>query len=564
MIPNIKTRLHSKNMNFGLAQENHGKENKQINVSGKPLQQLIFLNRNLFTKIGANSKNCLMSPNPSYLSKNANIKAIQRENSGNRSKRNSTYQKRIKNSLDKKVQGLNQLVKKDFGKLDIVLREDLTSNKNSRNSREKGISYQGRGKTNSNLSNPIHCQNSFASIPHFQSTFYCNSNTRGRQQNLSREVNKSSEQTGPQIARGLSQYGSIGASIGLSSMGSFPIHQIGNFSRKLKNKEIFSSQRQIPSNAKNSSKMQIESEEDSLCVNSSDYPRLSSYCLLYISKIVAHLFEKEEKQIKPKRNCQNMNQEISERARINLYDTFVGIARHFRLRDRTIFLAFELIESFLSVVAIKKEDFKTLAVAALFLVSKYEEIYPPKAVNFCKILNDCITKEQILDFENQILIIFGFDLTRVIAYDFFLIFSNIAEFDQVVTNFGMFVMTLCSMEQSFYSCSNSLFAFGLCYFLHKLFKTNQFYEVSNEDGVGVYTLHVSRGKFDINRLGNAYACKMIQLFKIDFRHRDVKSVSEGIFTITQKLKENDCPNVFLKYQNDKVAPTNDLKNKSKN
>ena len=106
---------------------------------------------------------------------------------------------------------------------------------------------------------------------------------------------------------------------------------------------------------------------------------------------------------------------------------------------------------------------------------------------------------------------------------------------------------MCCMENSFYACSHSLIAFGLCYFLYRVFKTQKFFDVSSDEKDTIYTLNINRGRFQTPQSFNS-GYRAPESFKIHFRHVDVKNVSEGIYIITQKLKENDCPNIFGKYQ----------------
>jgi hypothetical protein len=49
----------------------------------------------------------------------------------------------------------------------------------------------------------------------------------------------------------------------------------------------------------------------------------------------------------------------------------------FKLKEETLFLAVNIIDRYLSQQTITKEKFQLLATTALFIATKYEEIYPP-------------------------------------------------------------------------------------------------------------------------------------------------------------------------------------------
>ncbi len=58
---------------------------------------------------------------------------------------------------------------------------------------------------------------------------------------------------------------------------------------------------------------------------------------------------------------------------------------------------------FLSKVSISRQEFQLLGTAALFIATKYEEIYPPEISEFVYITDDSFNKLQILQMEKVIL-----------------------------------------------------------------------------------------------------------------------------------------------------------------
>ena len=553
MIHNTKNRASKKSILNNYCTENASKENKPINSQIRPLQHFVFINRSLFSKISSNGKPGLLSPTPSYWIKPTQTRQILRDNSVNKSKQKQLEFKQVKNSIEKNKMLLKIKRKNMETKIEILKTDEMFSKKNHSQSREKyNVTSNPKLKGHLNILSPNLLGN-VASVPYFSNNLYSHNNLNVKKQTRQGDNNKSQERAlsgqAPQsqcLQQDVSEF--------QNSASNFALTYQGSFMQKSRNFGNLGSLRQNSSLFKNSVKMIIENEEESVGLNTNEYARIPNYCLHYVANIVECLFEKENKQMRVVHNQEIKCPQISDSIRVNLYDSFIGISKQFRLRDRTVFLTFELIELYLNNYILKKEEFRILGISVLFLVCKYEEIYPPKLANFTKILGDeKNTRERIFEFENEILGMIKFDMTRVLVIDFFVIFSNVAQFDLQIHNFGLFVLNLCAMEQSFYACSNSLIAFGLCYFLQKLFRTIAFYEVDYEDQNMICTLNVNKGKFDINQRGFRNGSKIFEAFKINFRHKDVKSVSEGILTITQKYKENHCPNVFLKFQDQKLA-----------
>ena len=61
------------------------------------------------------------------------------------------------------------------------------------------------------------------------------------------------------------------------------------------------------------------------------------------------------------------------------------------------------IDRYLSKVPIKKTQLHLLGVAALFISTKYEEIYPPELKDLLSVSENKFTKEEVLKLEFEIL-----------------------------------------------------------------------------------------------------------------------------------------------------------------
>lgn len=72
-----------------------------------------------------------------------------------------------------------------------------------------------------------------------------------------------------------------------------------------------------------------------------------------------------------------------------------------------------------------------VGIAALLMITKYEEIYPPTLKDFIYITGDNYTSEQILDMERKILYALDFDISQCTSYRFLERFSKLSKIDNV-------------------------------------------------------------------------------------------------------------------------------------
>ena len=69
--------------------------------------------------------------------------------------------------------------------------------------------------------------------------------------------------------------------------------------------------------------------------------------------------------------------EVKDTSRAFLVEWIIDVHRKFRLLPETLYVTVFLIDRFLSMKQIKKNQLHILGVSALLISTKYEEIYPP-------------------------------------------------------------------------------------------------------------------------------------------------------------------------------------------
>jgi cyclin B len=84
--------------------------------------------------------------------------------------------------------------------------------------------------------------------------------------------------------------------------------------------------------------------------------------------------------------------EINDKMRSILIDWLVDVHLKFKLLPETLFITVSIIDRFLEKQRVSKQRLQLVGVAALFVASKYEEIYPPELKDFVYITDRAYTK----------------------------------------------------------------------------------------------------------------------------------------------------------------------------
>jgi cyclin B len=97
-----------------------------------------------------------------------------------------------------------------------------------------------------------------------------------------------------------------------------------------------------------------------------------------------------------------------------------------------------------------------VGIAALLIVTKYEEIYPPLLKDFIYISDNQYTADEILDMEKKILFALDFDLSLCTAYRFLERFSKLGRIDNVSFFLAQYMLELGLLDSKMSQFSQSL------------------------------------------------------------------------------------------------------------
>lgn len=112
-------------------------------------------------------------------------------------------------------------------------------------------------------------------------------------------------------------------------------------------------------------------------------------------------------------------QEVTPKMRSVLVDWLIEVHQQFRLMQETLYLTVAIIDRFLqSYKTIDRKKLQLVGVAAMFIASKYEEMYSPDISDFVYITDQAYTKLDILEMEMRIVKTLNFSFGRPLPLHF--------------------------------------------------------------------------------------------------------------------------------------------------
>ncbi|CAN9504775.1 unnamed protein product [Ophioblennius macclurei] len=159
-------------------------------------------------------------------------------------------------------------------------------------------------------------------------------------------------------------------------------------------------------------------------VDADDYDN-PMLCSEYVKQIYKYLRQLEVEQ--DVRTNFLEGQEVTGNMRAILIDWLVQVNLKFRLLQETMYMTVGIIDRFLQDHPVPKKELQLVGVTAMFLASKYEEMYPPEIADFAYVTDRAFTTAQIRDMEMKILRVLKFKLGRPLPLQFLRRASKICE-----------------------------------------------------------------------------------------------------------------------------------------
>lgn len=163
-----------------------------------------------------------------------------------------------------------------------------------------------------------------------------------------------------------------------------------------------------------------------------------------------------------------VQKDINEKMRAILIDWLVDVHAKFKLLPETLYMTVNLIDRYLSLNAIVRQKLQLVGVTAMFIASKYEEIYPPEIKDFAYVCDKAYTVAEIRDMEGKILSSLNFKLTHTSALRFLERYMLVAQLDERAANLARYLVELSLVEFRMQKHAHSNLACAAIYLVNKL------------------------------------------------------------------------------------------------
>jgi len=167
-----------------------------------------------------------------------------------------------------------------------------------------------------------------------------------------------------------------------------------------------------------------------------------------------------------------------------LVDWMVEVAEEYKLDRETLCLSVSYVDRFLSLMAVARGKLQLVGAAAMFIASKYEEIYPPEVTEFVYITDNTYTKKQVLQMERMILRALSFDIASPTVNWFTLALLNDLQAGERTSSLAMYLVELSMLDgERFLKYLPSVISTScVCFAHHTLGYTGFMETVSNVTG----------------------------------------------------------------------------------
>ncbi|XP_061118741.1 G2/mitotic-specific cyclin-B1 [Conger conger] len=178
-------------------------------------------------------------------------------------------------------------------------------------------------------------------------------------------------------------------------------------------------------------------------VDADDYDN-PMLCSEYIKDIYKYLRQLEVDQAVRPRYLDG--REVTGTMRAILIDWLVQVQVKFRLLQETMYMTVGIIDRFLQDNPVPKKQLQLVGVTAMFIASKYEEMYPPEIADFAFVTDRAYTTAQIREMEMKILRVLNFSFGRPLPLQFLRRASKVGEVTAEHHTLAKYLMELTMVD----------------------------------------------------------------------------------------------------------------------
>ncbi|XP_007236731.3 G2/mitotic-specific cyclin-B1 isoform X2 [Astyanax mexicanus] len=236
-------------------------------------------------------------------------------------------------------------------------------------------------------------------------------------------------------------------------------------------------------------------------VDADDYDN-PMLCSEYVKDIYKYLRQLEADQAVRPRYLEG--REVTGNMRAILIDWLVQVQIKFRLLQETMYMTVAIIDRFLQDHPVPKKRLQLVGVTAMFIASKYEEMYPPEIADFAFVTDRAYTTAEIRDMEMTILRVLKFSFGRPLPLQFLRRASKIGEVTAEHHTLAKYFVELTMVDYDMVHFAPSQVASAAFALMLKVFNcgewtpTLQFYMGYAEDSLIPVMQHIAKNVVKVN------------------------------------------------------------------
>ena len=185
----------------------------------------------------------------------------------------------------------------------------------------------------------------------------------------------------------------------------------------------------------------------------------------YFDEIIYSLLKEESEFVSKKmvdyNYLLNSDNEITPEMRAMVVDWLLEVHQIFHFQEKCLFTTIQLMDKYLSKKSISIDQFQLLALTALNVASKQEEVEYPILDNFITISKNTVTKQELIDMENDLLSTIKFSILSPTILDFFQIYASVCNLNPVEVSQGLYIMNILLIDINMLKYKNSILSYAV-------------------------------------------------------------------------------------------------------
>lgn len=153
-----------------------------------------------------------------------------------------------------------------------------------------------------------------------------------------------------------------------------------------------------------------------------------------------------------------IQKDISMNMREVLIDWLVEVIEEYKLCKRTLQLAVNYVDRYLSRLSVHRSKLQLVGLSAVLIAGKYEEVYPPNVEDLCYIADNTYDTQQIVSCERDMLQILDFRMTATCPQDFIKMYGSLLSFDNKSIYMASYIVEFILQETLYITIRPSLLA----------------------------------------------------------------------------------------------------------